>query len=100
MIGEPQPIVAADKKSKPKAKKGSERWEAPSRRSGHHRKSHSGGAQSKSTGNVNGNSDGADSRNRTEDREANGAKMKEAEGGFMGVGKDGVWISRKNFLKT
>lgn len=22
------------------------------------------------------------------------------EGGFMGVGKDGVWISRKNFLKT
>ena len=23
-----------------------------------------------------------------------------AESGFMGMGKDGIWISRKNFLKT
>ena len=30
-----------------------------------------------------------------------GKKEGESEGsGFMGVGKDGVWISRKNFLKT
>ena len=31
-----------------------------------------------------------------------GGKMGDAtpDGGFMGVGKDGVWISRKNFLKT
>jgi len=30
-----------------------------------------------------------------------GKKEGEGEGGgFMGVGRDGVWISRKNFLKT
>lgn len=27
-------------------------------------------------------------------------KDKERDGGFMGVGKDGVWISRKNFVRT
>ena len=27
-------------------------------------------------------------------------REKEKDGGFMGVGKDGVWISRKNFVRN
>ena len=37
---------------------------------------------------------GEKGRKRKKRREGNG------EGGFTGVGKDGVWISRKNFVKT
>lgn len=31
---------------------------------------------------------------------AGGAMATQTESGFVGMGKDGVWISRKNFLKT
>ena len=37
----------------------------------------------------------------SEDGNQNGAARESPDGsGFMGVGKDGVWISRKNFLRT
>ena len=37
----------------------------------------------------------------SEDVAQNGAERETPDGsGFMGVGKDGVWISRKNFLRT
>ena len=40
-------------------------------------------------------------KQRSEDAAQNGAERVTADGsGFMGVGKDGVWISRKNFLRT
>ena len=40
-------------------------------------------------------------KQRSEDNAQNGAERVNPDGsGFMGVGKDGVWISRKNFLRT
>ena len=40
-------------------------------------------------------------KQRSEDNAQNGAERVTPDGsGFMGVGKDGVWISRKNFLRT
>lgn len=31
---------------------------------------------------------------------SNGVNGTHSDGGFVGMGKDGVWITRKNFLKT
>lgn len=85
IIGEPQPLVVEkmDKKEKTKsrARRNTESLETGFR---NHRKSHSGGHKS----DVNGGDKG---------KKGSG---KEADGGPVGVGKDGVWISRKNFLKT
>lgn len=85
IIGEPQPLVVekTDKKEKTKSRsrRNTEVLEIGSK---NHRKSHSGGHQS----DLNGGDQG---------KKKSG---KEAEGGPAGVGKDGVWISRKNFLKT
>ena len=40
-------------------------------------------------------------KQRSEDTAQNGTERVTTDGsGFMGVGKDGVWISRKNFLRT
>lgn len=83
VIGEPQLIVAptATKKEKGKAKasktskKGGE-----SERSKHE-------DSNNNNGNGSGNGNGND-------------KDKNPDGRFTGVGKDGVWISRQNFVKT
>lgn len=74
-------------KSKSRSKKGGESWEDGAKKDGH-RKSHSVGHKS----DANGGEEGKNGNGKE-----NGA---ETEGTFMGVGKDGVWISRKNFLKT
>lgn len=85
IIGEPQPLVVekTDKKEKTKSRsrRNTDVLEIGSK---NHRKSHSGGHKS--------DVDGGD-----QSKKKSG---KEAEGGPIGVGKDGVWISRKNFLKT
>lgn len=85
IIGEPQPLVVEkmDKKEKTKSRA---RRNTESLQTGFkdYRKSHSGAHKP----DVNGG-----------DQSKKGSG-KETEGGSMGVGKDGVWISRKNFLKT
>lgn len=43
-------------------------------------------------GNLNGNGDAGGG--------SGGGKAGKGEEGFVGMGRDGVWISRKNFLKT
>lgn len=45
-------------------------------------------------GNVNGN------RRVDAGGGSGGGKAAKGDEGFVGMGKDGVWISRKNFLKT
>ncbi len=35
-----------------------------------------------------------------EGRNGSGGNGEDPEGRFMGVGKDGVWISRQNFVKS
>lgn len=84
IIGEPQPLVVEkmDKKEKTKsrARRNTEILDTGFKK---HRKSHSGGQKP----DVNG---------AEQDKKGSG---KEAEGVPKGVGKDGVWISRKNFLK-
>lgn len=85
IIGEPQPLVVEkmDKKEKTKsrARRNTEILDTGLKK---HRKSQSGGQKSDLNGGDQGKKESG----------------KEAEGGPMGVGKDGVWISRKNFLKT
>lgn len=83
VIGEPQLIVVptATKKEKGKAKAS--------------KRSKKGGESERSkhedSNNNNGNGDGNGNGN---DKDNN------PDGRFMGVGKDGVWISRQNFVKT
>ena len=85
IIGEPQPLVVekTDKKEKTKSRsrRNSEVLEIGSK---NHRKSQSGGHKP--------DVDGGD-----QSKKKSG---KEAEGGPIGVGKDGVGIRLKNFLKT
>ena len=83
VIGEPQlivvPTVTKKEKGKAKASKTSKKG-GESERSKHD-------DSNNNNGSGNGNGNGNDKDNNLDDR-------------FMGVGKDGVWISRQNFVKT
>ena len=85
IIGQPQPLGVEKKDKKEKTKSRSRRnTEVLETGPNNYRKSHSGGHKS--------DVDGGD-----QSKKKGG---KEVEGGSIGVSKDGVWISRNNFLKT
>lgn len=80
VIGEPQLIVVPT--SAPKKEKGKAKASKTSKKGGEGERSKHDGSNN-NNGNGNGN-----------DRDNN------PDGHFMGVGKDGVWISRQNFVET
>lgn len=87
VIGEPQLIVAPTTATATKKEKGKAKANKMSKKGGEGERS-----QHDETNNNNGNRKGNGSGNEKDNSNP--------DGHFMGVGKDGVWISRQNFVKT